>query len=127
MVIWQLRDSADERRERLALRLIGIAFVGLAIYVAVQAAYTLLAAARPQPSPLGIGWTVATYAAMLALAVGRSARRLGHRLLRAARGEGGAGLSAEGEAGDHRQALRRARPQLGQPRGTGAAEDEAKD
>lgn len=42
VVIWQLRDSADERRGRLALRLIGLAFIGLAIYVTAQAAFTLI-------------------------------------------------------------------------------------
>jgi divalent metal cation (Fe/Co/Zn/Cd) transporter len=83
VVIWQLRDSADERRERVALRLIGRAFVGLAIYVTAQAAYTLVAADRPQHSPLGIGWTAATCAAMLvlALAKGRTGRVLGNRTL----------------------------------------------
>jgi hypothetical protein len=39
VVIWQLNDTAAVR-ERRALRLIGIAFVALALYVAAQAAYT---------------------------------------------------------------------------------------
>lgn len=83
VVIWQLHDSANKRREQLALRLIGLAFIGLAIYVTVQAAFTLIDADRPQHSPLGIGWTAATCAAMLALAAAKGAtgRALGNRTL----------------------------------------------
>lgn len=80
VVIWHLRDTADERRERRALSVIGWAFVGLAIYVTAQAAYTLILGDRPHHSPLGIGWTAATFVAMLALAVakGKTGRALGN-------------------------------------------------
>ena len=59
VVIWHLRDTADERRERRALLVIGWAFVGLAIYVTAQAA-NADSGDRPHHSPLGIGWTAAT-------------------------------------------------------------------
>lgn len=73
VVIWHLRDTADEWRELVAMRVIGWAFVGLAIYVTAQAAYTLISGDRPRHSPLGIGWTAATFVAMLALAAAKGA------------------------------------------------------
>ncbi len=71
VVIWHLRDTADERRERRALLVIGWAFVGLAVYVTAQAVYTFATGDRPHHSPLGIGWTAATFVAMLALAAAK--------------------------------------------------------
>ncbi|OJU82820.1 MAG: cation transporter [Solirubrobacterales bacterium 70-9] len=73
VVIWHLRDTGDERRERRALLVIGWAFVGLAIYVTAQALYTLIVGDHPHHSPLGIGWTAATFVAMLALARAKGA------------------------------------------------------
>lgn len=82
VVIWQLRD-AGQSRERVALRLIGAAFIALTMYVAAQAAYSLLAASRPEHSTLGIVWTGATCAVMLALAAGkaRTGAAMGNRVL----------------------------------------------
>jgi divalent metal cation (Fe/Co/Zn/Cd) transporter len=82
VVIWQLRDAGDTR-ERRAVRLIGGAFVVLAIYIAIEAGYTLLAAGHPRPSTLGIIWTAMTCIVMLALAAGkaRTGRALGNRVL----------------------------------------------
>jgi divalent metal cation (Fe/Co/Zn/Cd) transporter len=71
VVVWQLKDPGD-RRERRALRLIGGAFVALAIYISVQAAYTLLTANRPHSSTIGIIWTAATVLVMLGLAAGKA-------------------------------------------------------
>jgi divalent metal cation (Fe/Co/Zn/Cd) transporter len=71
VVVWQLKNAGDAR-ERRALRLIGGAFIALAIYVAAQAAYTLIAAKHPHSSTLGIIWTAATVAVMLALAAGKN-------------------------------------------------------
>ncbi|MFN8160572.1 MAG: cation transporter [Solirubrobacterales bacterium] len=83
VVIWHLRDTADERRERRAMLVIGSAFVGLAIYVSAQAAHTLIAADHPRHSSLGIAWTAATCAAMLVLARAKHAtgRALANRTL----------------------------------------------
>ena len=48
IVIWQLKDTTGTREQR-ALRLIGIAFIALAVYIAGQAAYTLIADSSPAP------------------------------------------------------------------------------
>jgi divalent metal cation (Fe/Co/Zn/Cd) transporter len=82
IVIWQLNDTTGTR-EQHALRAIGIAFIALAVYIAAQALYTLLAASRPHRSTLGIAWTAVTCAVMLALAAGkaRTGRALGNRVL----------------------------------------------
>ena len=71
VVIWQLNDPSDGR-ERHALRLIGGAFIALAIYIAAQATYILITANHPHSSTLGIIWTAATVVIMLALAAGKA-------------------------------------------------------
>jgi divalent metal cation (Fe/Co/Zn/Cd) transporter len=83
VVIWQLRGSTDPRRERTALRVLGVGFGLLALYVLGQSASTLATGARPAPSPAGIVWLAATLAAMLALAAGkaRTGRALGNPVL----------------------------------------------
>lgn len=82
VVIWEL-TGVDERRQRLALRLIGFAFALLAVYLLVQAAVALIAGHRAAPTPAGAGWTAATGVAMFALAFGKArvGRRLGNRVL----------------------------------------------
>src|SRR6266403_1207568 len=49
IVVWQIR-GVDLTRERPALRMIGGAFFLLAVYVLVQAAYTLASGIHPAPS-----------------------------------------------------------------------------
>ena len=71
VVVWQLRGG-DQPRERTALRLIGIAFFALVLYILIQSAHTLIAQTRPATSALGIVWLAATLIAMLALAWGKS-------------------------------------------------------
>ena len=82
VVIWEL-TGVDERRQKLALRLIGVAFALLAVYLLVQAAVALIAGHRAAPTPAGAGWTAATAVAMFALAFGKArvGRRLGNRVL----------------------------------------------
>jgi divalent metal cation (Fe/Co/Zn/Cd) transporter len=82
VVIWELTGSG-EQRQRIALRLIGVAFVLLAAYLLVQAAVALIAGHRATPAPGGAGWTAATAAVMFALAFGkaRTGRRLGNPVL----------------------------------------------
>lgn len=82
VVVWQLR-GVEQGRESLALKLIGAAFIVLAVYVLAQSVWTLLAGAHPAPSSLGIVWLVATCAAMLLLAWGKSVtgRQLGNVVL----------------------------------------------
>ena len=82
IVVWQLKNIGQDR-ERTALRLIGAAFFALAVYVLVQAAYTLLTRSHPGQSPGGIAWLAATLAAMLLLAWGKlvTGRQLGNPVL----------------------------------------------
>ena len=71
VVVWQLTDTGAAR-ERTAMRLIGGGFIAIAIYIAAQATYLFASGGRPAASPLGIGWTAITCAAMLALAYGKA-------------------------------------------------------
>ena len=82
VVIWQLHDP-DHAREGRALKLIGGAFIALAIYIVAQNAYTLIAANHPQSSTLGIIWTAATSLVMLGLATAktRTGKALGNHVL----------------------------------------------
>jgi hypothetical protein len=77
----QLPD--DDERERQALRVIGVAFLLLATYVAAQSVYVLVAEAHPHRSLLGVVWLALTAAVMFALAPGKgtTGRALGERLL----------------------------------------------
>ena len=83
VVVWQLQEMHAVERERRALRIIGVAFLLLAAYIAAQSIYVLAAETRPHPSLLGIVWLALTAAAMFALAAGKRAtgRALGNRVL----------------------------------------------
>ena len=82
VVIWEL-TGASESRQRHALRLIGIAFILLAVYLLVQAAVALLSGHHATPPPGGIAWTAATAAVMFLLAWGKHVvgERLGNPVL----------------------------------------------
>ena len=71
VVLWELAGIAHERRQR-AMHLIGIAFVGLAVYLAIQGTIVLAIGFHPRHSPLGIAWTGVTAVVMFALAAGKS-------------------------------------------------------
>jgi divalent metal cation (Fe/Co/Zn/Cd) transporter len=83
VVIWELSGSDDGRQQR-ALRMIGVAFLVLAAYLAVQSTAVIVAGFHPHHSPLGIGWTSATVLVMFALAAGKEAtgRKLNNPVLR---------------------------------------------
>jgi divalent metal cation (Fe/Co/Zn/Cd) transporter len=83
VVIWQLRGDVDHERDRRAERLIGLAFLGLAVYLVGQIAVTLALAVRPDSSPLGIAWLAATAVVMFSLAAAklRTGRELGNGVL----------------------------------------------
>ncbi len=83
VVVWQLKGEEGSHRERVALRIIAVAFVALAIYIAVQSAVILSSQTHPGHSALGIVWLALTVAAMLALAAGKrdTGRRLGNPVL----------------------------------------------
>ncbi len=70
VVVWQL-TGVHLKREHLALRLIGIAFIALVIYIVAQLLYTVLTRTHPAPSVGGIIWIAATFLAMLLLAFGK--------------------------------------------------------
>jgi divalent metal cation (Fe/Co/Zn/Cd) transporter len=71
VVIRQLTGTAA-KRERTAMRLIGTAFMLLALYIAAHAPYVFVRGERPAASRAGIAWTAITRAAMLTLAYGRA-------------------------------------------------------
>jgi divalent metal cation (Fe/Co/Zn/Cd) transporter len=82
VVVWEL-SGAGEERQRRALRLIGVGFTLLALYLLVQSTWALAVGFRPHHSPLGIGWTAVTAVVMFALAAGkaRTGAALGNRVL----------------------------------------------
>jgi len=82
VVLWELADTSEVRRTR-ALRLIGAAFVGLAVYLLVQSTLALITAHQASPSPAGIVWTGMTAAVMFTLAAlkARTGRALANPVL----------------------------------------------
>jgi hypothetical protein len=83
VVIWEL-SGTGEHRQAVAVRLIGGAFLMLALYLGVQSTYVLVARDHPHHSALGIAWTAATAVVMFGLAAGKenTGRRLGNPVLR---------------------------------------------
>ncbi|OHV35182.1 MULTISPECIES: cation transporter [Pseudofrankia] len=71
VVLWEL-SGAGEERQRRALRLIGVGFALLALYLLVASTWVLVAGFHPRHSPLGIAWTAVTAAVMFTLAVGKA-------------------------------------------------------
>ena len=71
VVLWELADVKQTRRQR-AMRLIGLAFIALALYLAIQSTVVLVARFHPHHSVLGIVWTAVTAAAMFVLATGKA-------------------------------------------------------
>ena len=86
---WRLRADLDlarrERVERVTLRIIGLSFVALAAYVAIDGARSLWLHERPDRSALGIGILALSVIVMplLARAKRRVADAMGSRALRA--------------------------------------------
>lgn len=90
VVVWQFRGEpcggCDERREHVALRLIGASFFLLAAYVGIEAVRDLLGAGREAAvSPVGMVLAALSLAVMPTLAVAkrRTASALGSPTLRA--------------------------------------------
>lgn len=82
VVVWQLKGLAQAREAR-ALRIIGAAFLLLALYIAAQSSYVLVTGFRPHHSLVGVIWLGLTVAVMFALAFGkaRTGTALGNRVL----------------------------------------------
>lgn len=74
----RLDDDAVERVEQRAERLVGVAFLLLAAYVAFEAVRSLVIGEEPQASPIGIALTALSIVVMLWLA--RAKRRTGEAL-----------------------------------------------
>lgn len=71
VVLWELSDHGEQRQRR-ALRLIGGAFVGLAVYLLVQSTVALIAGHHASPSAAGVVWTAVTAVVMFSLAAGKA-------------------------------------------------------
>jgi divalent metal cation (Fe/Co/Zn/Cd) transporter len=85
-LLWRLQShEADERREQLALRLVGVSFLVLAAYVAFEAVKSLYLRELPEASIVGIVLAVLSLIVMplLARAKRKVATRLESRALRA--------------------------------------------
>lgn len=78
-VAWQFSGRDPEARERTATRLIAVSFFGLAAFVTLDAARTLLGAAQPEHSAVGIGLAVVSLLVMPGLSwfERRTGRELG--------------------------------------------------
>ena len=75
VVLWRLRiGERGERREQLALRLVGASLLLLAIYIAIEGIHRLMAGETPQTSYLGMAMAVGSLVSMTWLA--RSKRRI---------------------------------------------------
>jgi divalent metal cation (Fe/Co/Zn/Cd) transporter len=81
-LIWRLRSDADtcrrERAERISLRLVGVCFLALAVYVAIDAGAALIRSEAPEESIPGIVLAVASLVVMPVLA--RAKRRIAGRI-----------------------------------------------
>ncbi len=82
VVLWELSGTGEDRQRR-ALRLIGGAFLALAVYLTAQSAIVLATGYHPGHSPLGVGWTALTAMVMFALAAAKTktGRELGNPVL----------------------------------------------
>ncbi len=84
IVIWQLRgEVAGQQRETRAVRLIGLTFFALAIYLAAESIHDLITHAKPGESAAGLAITAAALVVMpvLAIAKRRTGQALGTRTL----------------------------------------------
>ena len=71
VVLWELAD-VDHARQQRAMRIIGGAFVALAVYLAIQSTAVLALGFHPRHSLLGVVWTSLTAGVMFGLAAGKA-------------------------------------------------------
>ncbi len=86
VLLWRLRDGPKgDMREQRALKLVGVSFLALAVYIGYEATETLVRQEPPEVSYVGIGLAVASVIVMplLARAKRRVAARLDSRALHA--------------------------------------------
>jgi divalent metal cation (Fe/Co/Zn/Cd) transporter len=73
VVLWRLRvGEVGQRREKLALRLIGASLLLLAVFVAIEAARDLIFGEHPRISYLGVGTAIGSLVVMQWLARSKS-------------------------------------------------------
>jgi divalent metal cation (Fe/Co/Zn/Cd) transporter len=79
VVLWQFSRPLPESREKRALRLIGVGFLAMGTWIALQAVVTLASGDRPDASTVGIVLAAVSAVLMplLAVAKRRTARELG--------------------------------------------------
>lgn len=84
VLVWELAGS-DEDHRRPALRLIGTAFVVLALYLGAHSTVVLVTGYHARHSPVGIAWAAVTAGLMFGLAWGktRTGSALGNHVLSA--------------------------------------------
>lgn len=82
IVVWQLRGEGEDRETR-PVRLIGVTFFALAVYLTVQSARDLAGHAHPEQSTAGLAVAAAALIVMplLAAAKRRTGRALGNQTL----------------------------------------------
>jgi divalent metal cation (Fe/Co/Zn/Cd) transporter len=79
VMLWRLRAGDEgERREQLALRLVGASFIALALYVTYDAVNSLVVHEAPKTSWFGVAVAIASLIAMPLLA--RAKRRVAAQL-----------------------------------------------
>ncbi|CAN5547629.1 hypothetical protein BH20VER3_BH20VER3_02080 [soil metagenome] len=74
ILLWRLQTHADEKREQIALKLVGISFLVLALYVAGDAVWSLFRREEPETSWIGIVLSTVSLIVMPILA--RAKRRV---------------------------------------------------
>jgi divalent metal cation (Fe/Co/Zn/Cd) transporter len=78
VVAWQFSTHGPERRERMALRLIGVAFFALGAYVTVESVRALVAGDHAAPSTVGI--VLASLSLVIMPVLSYAQRRAGREL-----------------------------------------------
>lgn len=78
IVVWELQEIKKERREKIALRLIGGAYFIVSLYIFIDAAGSLLAGKHPDKSLFGVIFIILTVVMMMVL--GTIKRRIGTKM-----------------------------------------------
>ena len=67
VIVWQFSTPRPEQREKTALRVIAIAFICLAAFIAMDAISTMFGINKPTHSPVGIALAILSLVALLLL------------------------------------------------------------
>lgn len=82
VVIWQLK-SIGGNKERIAERLIGVAFILLSLYIVIQSYFSIMYKVHPSTSVFGMVFIAVTAIVMFSLSYGKSVigKQLGNKVL----------------------------------------------